>query len=105
MEHDSFDKKVALITGSSRGIGSAIARRFAGAGCDVVVNYRKGGGASQQQGEAICGEIRSMGRRAELVQADISVKQPVSRMFEEVDKNFSRLDFLVLNAGRAPFKP
>jgi NAD(P)-dependent dehydrogenase (short-subunit alcohol dehydrogenase family) len=101
MEHESFTDKVALVTGSSRGIGSAIARRFAGAGCDVVVNYRKAGGTSQQQGEVLCGEIRSMGRRAELVQADISVKEPVSRMFEEVENRFGRLDFLVLNAARA----
>ena len=105
MEHDSFTDKVALITGSSRGIGSAIAKRFAGAECDVVVNYRKGGGASQRQAEALCGEIRSMGRRAELIQADISVKEPVSKMFEEIENRFGRLDFLVLNAARAPFKP
>lgn len=105
MEHDSFTEKVALVTGSSRGIGSAIAKRLAGAGCDVVVNYRKGGGVSQRQGEALCGEIQSMGRGAELIHADISDKESVTRMFEEVANRFGRLDFLILNAARAPFKP
>lgn len=105
MERESFADKVALITGSSRGIGSAIAKRFARAGCHVVVNYRKGGGHSERQGEALCHEVRSMGRRAELIQADIAVKEPVGRMFEEVGRRFGRLDFLVLNAARAPFKP
>jgi NAD(P)-dependent dehydrogenase (short-subunit alcohol dehydrogenase family) len=105
MERRWFDKKVALVTGSSRGIGNAIARKFAGAGCDVVVNYRKAGGASQRQAEELCGEIRSLGRQAAAVQADISVKDSVGKMFEEIQDRFGALDFLVLNAARAPFKP
>ncbi|HTR44332.1 MAG TPA: SDR family oxidoreductase [Thermodesulfovibrionales bacterium] len=100
----SFGNKVALITGSSRGIGAAIARAFALAGSDVVLNYRKAGGKSQEQGERLCREIEEMGRRAYLIQADISVKASVKQLFSEVGQKCNRLDFLVLNAARAPFK-
>ena len=105
MEHPAFKDKVALITGSSRGIGSAIARRFARAGSAVVVNYRKAGGASQAQGEQLCDEIRSMGGRAILVQADIAVRESVRHLFRAVGEAYGQLEFLILNAARAPFKP
>jgi len=105
MQRVVFKDKVALITGSSRGIGSAIARRFALAGSDVVINYRKAGGSSQAQGERLHEEIRGMGRRAILVQADISIKESVKNLFNEIKEQFGRLDFLILNAARAPFKP
>lgn len=105
MEQRWFDKRVALVTGSSRGIGNAIARKLAGAGCDVVVNFRKVGGASQKQAEDLCAEIGAMGRQSVAVQADISVKESVGKMFDETQNRFGRLDFLVLNAARAPFKP
>jgi len=94
-----------LITGSSRGIGAAIARRFAAAGTDVVLNYRKAGGKSQEQGELLCKEIQEMGRRAFLIQADIAVKASVKHMFSEIGEKYGRLDFLILNAAKSPFKP
>jgi NAD(P)-dependent dehydrogenase (short-subunit alcohol dehydrogenase family) len=97
--------KVALVTGSSRGIGSAIARKLARAGADIIVNYRKAGGSSQAQGEQLCEEIRGIGRRAILVQADISKKESVKKLFQEIEEQCGRLDMLVLNAARAPFKP
>jgi enoyl-[acyl-carrier protein] reductase III len=100
-----FGDKIALITGSSRGIGTAIARTFAQAGADVVINYRQGGGRSQEQGERLCQEVREMGQRAFLIQGDISVKQSVKDMFNQVKERCGRLDFLILNAARAPFKP
>lgn len=105
MDQDAFRSRVALITGSSRGIGSTIAKTFALAGADVVANYRKAGGASQIQAEKLGEEIRSSGRRALVIQADISVKEAVKRMFGEVKENFGHLDFLILNAAQAPFKP
>jgi enoyl-[acyl-carrier protein] reductase III len=101
----SFKESVALITGSSRGIGNAIARSFAQSGADVIVNYRTGGGRSQEQAEQLCKEIREMGLRAFLIQADISVKQSVKEMFDKIREECGRLDFLILNAARAPFKP
>jgi len=105
MEQAVFKEKVALITGSSRGIGSAIARKFALAGAAVALNYRKPGGASQAQGEKLCEEIHAMGGRAVLIQADISVRESVRRLLQGVKEAYGRLDFLVLNAARAPFKP
>ncbi len=100
-----FKNKVALITGGSRGIGSAIALRLAQAGCDVVINHRKAGGSSQSGGAKLCEEIAKSGQQAFLIQADISSKASVKTLFKETDDRFGRLDFLVLNAARAPFKP
>src|SRR4030066_1657967 len=105
MQQDYFKDKTALITGSSRGIGSAIARKLALAGADIVLNYRKAGGASQEQGEQLCKEIQEIGRRAFLIQADISSKESVKNLINEAKERCGRLDFLILNAARAPFKP
>ncbi|MGD1075207.1 MAG: SDR family oxidoreductase [Thermodesulfovibrionales bacterium] len=105
MDWNFFKDKVALVTGSSRGIGNAIAHKFALSGADVVVNYRKAGGKSQEQGDLLCKEIREMGRRAYLLQADISVKDSVKNLFQDIRQQCGRLDFLILNAARAPFKP
>jgi NAD(P)-dependent dehydrogenase (short-subunit alcohol dehydrogenase family) len=100
-----FKDKIALITGSSRGIGNAIARKFAHAGADVIVNFHKPGGRSQEQAEILCKDIREMGLRSFLVQADISRKESVRDMFHEITDKCGRLDFLILNAAKAPFKP
>jgi len=105
MKQDYFKDKTALITGSSRGIGSAIARKLAIYGADIVLNYRKAGGASQEQGEKLCKEIQEMSRRAFLIQADISSKESVKGLIKETKERCGRLDFLILNAARAPFKP
>lgn len=105
MQQDYFKDKTALITGSSRGIGSAIARKLALAGADIVLNFRKAGGASQEQGEQLCKEIQGMSRRAFLIQADISSKESVKNLINETKERCGRLDFLILNAARAPFKP
>ncbi len=100
-----FENKVALITGSSRGIGGSIARKFALHGADVIISYRKAGGSSQKQGEDLCKEIEKMGRKAFMVQADISKKDSVKTLLNETSERYGRLDFLILNAARAPFKP
>ncbi len=105
MAWNAFEDRVALITGSSRGIGNAIALRFAQSGTDVIINYLTGGGRSQQQAELLCKEIQNLGRKAFVIQADISVKQSVKQMFDEVREKMGRLDFLILNAAKAPFKP
>jgi enoyl-[acyl-carrier protein] reductase III len=97
--------KVVLITGSSRGIGNAIARKCAFEGADIVINYRKAGGTSLTQAEKLRDEIENMGRRTLMVQADISLKDSVKNLFSEITKHFGRLDCLILNAARAPFKP
>ena len=101
----SFSEKVALVTGSSRGIGRAIALHFARAGADVVVNYRVPGGSSARQAAELCKEIHDLGRRALAVRADISDREAVRALFQKTAEELGRLDFLVLNAARAPFKP
>ncbi|HDH51019.1 MAG TPA: SDR family NAD(P)-dependent oxidoreductase, partial [Nitrospirae bacterium] len=80
MQSNAFEGKVALITGSSRGIGSAIARKLALSGADVALNFRKAGGSSQAQGEKLLKEITEMGRRSFLIQADISQKESVKKL-------------------------
>ena len=105
MERMDFQDRVALITGSSRGIGHTLARSFARAGADVVINYRQAGGRSQEQAGQLSREVEQMGRRSLVLQADISGKAAVKQMFTQVRERFGRLDFLILNAARAPFKP
>jgi NAD(P)-dependent dehydrogenase (short-subunit alcohol dehydrogenase family) len=101
---DILKDKVVLITGSSRGIGKAIAKKCAHAGADIVVNYRKSGGSSQAQAEELCRAIEDMGRRAMMVQADIASKDSVKTLFAEINEKMGKLDYLVLNAAKAPFK-
>jgi len=101
MAWDAFKDRVVLITGSSRGIGNAIALKFAQSGADVIINYLTGGGKSQQQAELLSKEIQNLGRKAFVVQADISAKSSVKKMFDEIRQKVGRLDFLILNAAKA----
>ena len=87
--------KTALVTGAGRGIGRAIALDLARAGADVVVNY----GRSKQQAEEVVRQIESMGRRALAVQADVSQKADIDRMFDQVEAEFGEVAILVNNAG------
>jgi NAD(P)-dependent dehydrogenase (short-subunit alcohol dehydrogenase family) len=96
--------KVALVTGSTRGIGRAIALRLARAGADVAIHGRSPTGRSRENAEAVCEEIRALGRRAEPFAADISQKDEVGALMEAVAAGLGRLDELVLNAANAPFK-
>lgn len=100
-----FLDKTALVTGSSRGIGRAIALAFARSGADVVVNHSKSGGSSSSKAGEVCREIEALGRRAFSLAADIASRASVKEMFETVAERCGRLDYLVLNAARAPFKP
>jgi glucose 1-dehydrogenase len=94
--------KIALITGSSRGIGRAIARRFAMEGADVVINYSRSAGGAH---EALA-DVESAGRKAHVIQADLSNVSDVKQLIVESVQRFGRLDVLVNNAGveiNAPF--
>jgi glucose 1-dehydrogenase len=94
--------KIALVTGSSQGIGRAIAVRFAQEGADVVINYNRTPGGAQ---EALR-EIEVAGRRGLIVQADLSVTAEVRQLIATAVEHFGRLDILVNNAGietHAPF--
>ncbi len=89
--------KRALVTGSSTGIGAAIAVALAREGADVVVHYR----SSEAQAEKVVGEIRKMGRKAFSVRADISIPAETEEMFGAIRKRFKTMDILVNNAGLA----
>src|SRR3990172_6882178 len=97
--------KVALVTGSSRGLGQVIARKLAEAGAHLILNYRQCGGRSEAQARELAKELVELGSRATTIQADIGQKEPVASMFSQIHSEYGRLDILVLNAARAPFKP
>ena len=87
--------RVAIVTGSSRGIGKAIAKLFAHEGAKVVVNYSK----SQKEALVVVDEIKQDGGTAICLQADVSKSKDVKRMVQGAVKEFSRVDILVNNAG------
>ena len=93
-----LEGKVALVTGSSRGIGRAIVERLARDGATVIVNYSKSSAAAE---EAVT-SIRAAGGKAIAIQADISSVPDVRRLYAEIDKQFGRLDIVVNNAGILP---
>ena len=93
--------KVALVTGASRGIGRAIARKLASGGCDVAVNYYN----SHDEAQQLCVELRAMGRRAHAVQGSVGVPDSVDEMFAEIRKHFDRIDIVVSNAASGVLKP
>ncbi|WP_130870218.1 elongation factor P 5-aminopentanone reductase [Intestinimonas massiliensis (ex Afouda et al. 2020)] len=88
-------KRVVLITGGSRGIGAAAARRFAAGGDQVIINYCR----SQERAEALAAEIGGWA-----VQADVSDPEQVKEMVDNVLENFCQLDILICNAGIAQQK-
>ncbi|MBE3570589.1 MAG: 3-oxoacyl-[acyl-carrier-protein] reductase [Bacillales bacterium] len=90
-----LEGKVALVTGASRGIGREIALEFAREGADVAVNYA----GSEEKAREVAEEIKAMGRKALLVQCDVSNSQSVQDMIKSVVNHFGGLDILVNNAG------
>lgn len=96
--------QVALVTGSSRGIGRAIAIALAQAGADVAVHGRQTTPSAGESAATTADAVRALGRRAETFTGDVSVKSEVEALFANVGRAFGRLDVLVLNAARAPFK-
>ncbi|AZC13879.1 SDR family oxidoreductase [Microbacterium sp. ABRD28] len=91
----SLAGKTALVTGSSRGIGADTVRYLAEAGADVVINYRN----KAPRAEKLATQLRDLGVRALVVGADLTDPDSVQAMFAEVEREFGRLDILVLNAS------
>jgi 3-oxoacyl-[acyl-carrier protein] reductase len=87
--------KVAIVTGASRGIGRAVAERFAAEGASVVVNYTQGAANAT----AVVAGIAKAGGTAIAVQADVSRSADVGRLVDQTRERFGRIDVLVNNAG------
>jgi 3-oxoacyl-[acyl-carrier protein] reductase len=88
--------KVAIVTGSARGIGRAIALKLAEVGADIVLNDIAAAAGAL---EGVASEIRALGRQALAVTADVSAKEDVNRMVEAAVNTFGHIDILVNNAG------
>jgi len=100
MPQKSLEGKVALVTGSSRGIGRAIALRLARDGAAVVVNYA----GRAAQAEEVVKAIEKSGGRAIAIQADVSKVSEVNRLFDATIGQFGKLDILINNAGIILYK-
>src|ERR1700704_5639004 len=93
----NLEGKIALITGGSRGIGAAIAKRLAADGANVAITYTKGADAAA----SVVNEIERAGRKAIAIQADAAGADAVEAAVERTVATFGRLDVLVNNAGTA----
>jgi 3-oxoacyl-[acyl-carrier protein] reductase len=92
--------KVVVVTGASKGIGAGIARRFGAEGAKVVVNYA----SSRSEAERVVNDIKAAGGQATAVQADVTRRQEVERLFAETKKAYGAIDVLVNNAGVYEFR-
>ncbi|MDP8240268.1 MAG: beta-ketoacyl-ACP reductase [Candidatus Hatepunaea meridiana] len=90
-----LDNKTAIVTGGSLGLGAAIALELGSNGADVALNYRK----HSDEAEAIAEQIRGMGRKALVVQADVTSFDDAQKMVDKVIAEWGKVDILVCNAG------
>ena len=89
----SLKNKVALITGSARGLGKAIAERYASLGANIIINYSK----DKASADEMLGNITAIGVKAFAIQADISKVADLERLFSEAKKLFGKIDIVVAN--------
>lgn len=92
--------KIAIVTGSKRGIGKSIALEFAKEGAKVVVSD-----IDLKECQDVCDEIKKLGSDAIAIKCDVSKKEDVDNMVEKTIQKFKKIDILVNNAGVAPMKP
>jgi glucose 1-dehydrogenase len=95
MASKRFKNQVALITGSSQGIGRGIALSLAEEGCSIVVNYH----SNTSEAEETAGMIRELGCQALIVKADMASRKAVEEMFAQSVEHFGRIDIVVANAA------
>jgi enoyl-[acyl-carrier protein] reductase III len=96
-----FSGKVALVTGSGRGIGKTVALRLAREGADVIVNFFR----NRDPAEQTAAEIGELGRRAIVVRANVGDLDDLERLYSTIDAEFGRLDILVHNAASGYNRP
>lgn len=94
-------EKTALITGSSRGIGKAVAIRLAKQGYNIVINYARSKSAALQTAE----EIEALGVKTLVIKANVGKPEKIKEMFTEIDETFGRLDIFVNNAASGVLRP
>ncbi|MEN2435817.1 SDR family oxidoreductase [Weeksellaceae bacterium A-14] len=92
---NTLHNKVALITGSGRGLGKAIAERYAALGADIVLNYSKDRTSTLE----VESTIKAMGVKVISIQADVSKVEDIKFLFAEAKKTFGKIDIVVANAG------
>jgi enoyl-[acyl-carrier protein] reductase III len=97
----TFQNKIALITGSGRGIGKAIALHFASLGADIVINFFRNRSPAEETAEA----VRALGRKALVVKADVGEEEGIESLFTEVENEFGALDILINNAASGYNRP
>ena len=95
LDNSPFRGRSALVTGSSRGIGAAVALLLAQRGADVAVNYRSKG----SRAEEVAAQIRALGSRSLLARADLTDAAAVDSMMRAVHETFGQLNLLILNAS------
>jgi enoyl-[acyl-carrier protein] reductase III len=96
-----FKDKVAVITGSGRGIGREIALHFAGRGADIVINFFR----NRAPAEETAAQIEALGRKAVVVKADVGEPAGIETLIGETEKAFGGLDFLICNAASGYNRP
>lgn len=96
--------KVALVTGGSRGIGSAIVEKLSDMGAAVVFNHHSRKGKGAYLAEQLKDRLVEKGHVVEKIVADMTIKYEIEEMFKLVEARFGKLDILVLNAAYTPFK-
>lgn len=99
-----FDGKVAVVTGSARGIGRAIALSLAKDGCDIVVSDInlsgwKDFGGEKLEADSVCEEVKKLGRRSIEVVTDVTSRSSVDELFQKALDEFGKVDFVINNAG------
>ncbi|KAM3069009.1 hypothetical protein ACMFMG_004188 [Clarireedia jacksonii] len=87
--------KTAIVTGSSRGIGAAIALRLASHGANLVINYVSSASAA----ETVAEQIRQLGTKAITIRADVTQKSEIMTMFQKAKEEFGRIDIVMSNSG------
>lgn len=97
---ERFAGKIALITGSSRGIGRALALALAEQGASIVVNYNR----NEVLAAEVCAQVEALGGRALSVQANVEEPEGIDHLFETAKAEFGRLDYFVSNAAASSFK-